>query len=249
MKEREKIIVGGLVTFLMLIWLGFLLHVDPDFPGSAPGLSLGIAGTLLMMVPLAYSVIKRIKPLRKSVTRKASMRTLLAWHIYAGVLGPVLVLLHTGHKFESPIGIALTGMTLIVVLSGFIGRYLMAVIGREIREKKNELDELRSDYDLVVRRLRENHAIAGLAQHGIFRAILVRLTSPLLEGVASSPERQAIRLSESIADVEYALRTHRVFKRAFSKWLKLHIVISGILYLLLALHVFSELYYGLRWLS
>ena len=62
-------------------------------------------------------------------------------------------------------------------------------------------------------------------------------------------EAQAIRLSESIADVEYALRTHRTFKRMFSKWLKLHIVISAVLYLLLVLHVFAEFYYGLRWLS
>jgi len=249
MKEREKVIIGGLVTFMFLIWLGFLLHVNPSFPGSSMGLLFGITGTAFMLIPFLYLVIKRIKPLKQIVKKHVPMRTLLTWHIYAGVLGPILVVIHTGHRFESLIGITLTAMTLIVVLSGFIGRYLMSVISREIHDKKDELKELNVDYDLIVSKLKSQDNAEPLPRPGLIRGLLIRLSAPLLEQGPRSAEMQAIRITESIADVEYALRTHDSFKWVFSKWLKFHIAISVVLYLLLALHIYSQLYYGLRWLS
>src|SRR5690606_3633140 len=100
-------------------------HRSPRFPGSAIGGVLGVSGAVLMLIPLAYLIVKRIKILNRWVTRFVSMRTLLTWHIYAGVLGPILVIFHSSHKFDSALGIALTVMTLIVVLSGFVGRYLL----------------------------------------------------------------------------------------------------------------------------
>ena len=51
-----------------------------------------------------------------------------------------------------------------------------------------------------------------------------------------------------VADLEYAVRTHELFKRWFSRSLKVHIVLSVILYVLLALHIGSGIYFGLRWL-
>lgn len=249
MKEREKIIVSGLVTLLLLIWFGFVFHSDPSFAGSGWGLVFGIAGTLLMFVPLLYLVIKRIKPLKKAITRHVSMRTMLAIHIYAGVIGPVLVVIHSGHKYESPIGIALIAMTLVVVLSGFIGRYLMSVIGREIREKKEMLGELETDYDIAVGKLGGADRLHLLRGVGPVRATVVRVFAPLFQNLGDPAEIEVVRLADAIADVEYAMRTHQTFKRYFSKWLKLHIFISVVLYMLIALHIFSEWYFGIRWLT
>ena len=39
-----------------------------------------------------------------------------------------------------------------------------------------------------------------------------------------------------------------VFKQAFGRWLTCHIIISLLLYLLLALHIWSAWYFGIRWL-
>jgi len=249
MKEREKIVISGLVTLLLLIWIGFLFHADPSFAGSGLGLLFGIVGTILMLVPFLYLIIKRVKKLKKAVTKHISMRSMLAWHIYAGVIGPIFVVIHSGHKFESPIGIALIAMTLIVVLSGFIGRYLMSSLGREIREKKATLDELMTDYEQVISKLAESGASSSMANTGILRSFFLKMSAPFFQQSGHFVEAQAIRLSESIADVEYAIRTHQTFKNAFSKWLKLHILISSILYFLIALHIFAEFYYGLRWLD
>jgi hypothetical protein len=66
-------------------------------------------------------------------------------------------------------------------------------------------------------------------------------------GGATPISLRAIQLTNSMADLEYAIKTHETFKRWFAGWLKFHIAISFILYLLLGLHVWSGIYFGLRW--
>ena len=133
-QEKEGLVVGGLVVFALALWLGFLVHASPRFPGSGWGLAFGAVAAFLMFVPLLYSAAKRLKPVREWVTRRVPMRTWLAVHIYAGILGPIAALVHTGHRFVSPIGISLTAMMLIVMLSGFIGRYLLHYGSSGVRE-------------------------------------------------------------------------------------------------------------------
>ncbi len=55
------------------------------------------------------------------------------------------------------------------------------------------------------------------------------------------------RLVESIADVESAIEARETLKRWFSRWLRLHIALATGLYLLLALHVWAGIHFGLRW--
>lgn len=67
---------------------------------------------------------------------------------------------------------------------------------------------------------------------------------------AASPElARVVRLTESIADLEYAIASNETFKRGFGLWLKFHIVISFVLYGLLGLHVWAAIHFGLRWFS
>src|SRR5262249_13526918 len=60
---------------------------------------------------------------------------------------------------------------------------------------------------------------------------------------------QALDLTESMADLEYAVKTHETFRRLFGRWLRVHILISFVLYGLLALHVWAAIRYGLRWFA
>lgn len=251
MKERERIVVTGLVVLMLLTWLGFVVHRSPRFAGSLWGGALAVTGSALMLVPLLYLFIKRIPFLKRRATRLISMRTWLTWHIYAGVIGPILVVLHTGHKFENALGIALTGMTLVVVVSGFVGRYLMSFISSEMREKREALAGLRKEYDALAVVVAEDPRAAE--QVGMLRHLRVRLLTWAFTGNAPSaglpPAVLALRLAESIADVEYAIASHQQFKRAFGIWLKFHIVISLVLYVLLGLHVWAGVYFGLRWFA
>ena len=147
MKEREGIIVSGTVCVLLLAWLGFLLHRSPRFPGSGVGAVFGIAGAALMLVPLAYPIAKRIPFLHARITAHVSMQSLLALHVYAGIFGPLLALIHTGHKFDSLLGITLTAVMLLVVVSGFAVRYLLTYVNQEIKDKLILLQTARGDLD------------------------------------------------------------------------------------------------------
>jgi hypothetical protein len=235
---------------MLVLWLGFLVHRSPRFPGSAWGGLLGVSGATLMLVPLAYSLVKRIRPLKRFVTRRVSMATLLKWHIYAGLAGPILALLHTGHRFHSPLGVALTGTMLMVVVSGFIGRYLMSRVSQEIKEKRQVLAGLESAYGATAAELSVTPERAGLL--GLFAGVLSRPLGAVLlargvVGRESALPARALRVVDAMADVEYAIRTHELFKRLFGYWLKFHIVISLLLYALLGLHVWAGVYFGLRW--
>jgi len=255
MREREKILLTGLVVMMLIAWLGFPFHQSPRFAGSLRGGLFGVVGTVLMIVPLAYMVVKRNRRLKKYVTQWVSMRTLLAWHIYAGVLGPILILIHSGHKYESPLGIALIAMTLLVVISGFIGRYLMKQFSQEIREKKAILKTLQSAYDQAAGELAAAPNVAEDLRpvSGFFGRLIGSLFVQQTATVAAGPDdtrtspATLLRLSESIADVEYAIKTHEHFKIWFGKWLKFHIWISMALYALMVLHIWAAIHFGLRW--
>jgi len=256
LKEKEKLVVAGLVVFMLLLWLGFPFHQSPRFAGSFWGGVFGVTGALLMLVPLLYLIVKRIKRLKKKVSQWVSMKTLLAWHIYAGVLGPILVVIHSGHKFESTLGIVLTAMTLLVVVSGFVGRYLMSQFSQEIREKKTILASLEASYQQAAARLATTPEHAQVLKP--FSGLVGRLVGSLfvhdsqVEPVSAPSNGMTnpatmLRLTESIADVEYAIKTHEQFKAWFGKWLKFHIWISFVLYGLMTLHIWGAVHFGLRW--
>jgi hypothetical protein len=251
MKEHDRLVATGLVVLLFVLGLGFLVHRSSRFAGSGWGGVLGVSGAVLMLVPLAYMVVKRIPPLKRTVTRRVSMRTLLIWHFYAGIVGPILGLLHTGHKFDSPLGIALTSMMLIVVLSGFVGLYLMWQFSQTIREKKEMLTGLELAYRQTAGELAANPEQLAIVRPltGFWSRLVAGL---LLARSVVGPETmsttvRALRLSESMADLDYGIKTHEAFKRWFAGWHKFHIVISFVLYGLLALHVWAGIYFGLRW--
>ncbi len=251
MKEHDRLVATGLVILMLVLGLGFLVHRSSRFAGSGWGGVVGVSGALLMLVPLAYMVIKRIPPLKRAVTQRVPMRTLLVWHVYAGIVGPILGLLHTGHKFDSPLGIALTAMMVIVVLSGFVGRYLMGQFSQTIREKKEMLTGLELAYRQTAGELAAHpdqvaivRPLAGFWSRLVAGLLLAR---PAVGSATMSVPVRALRLSESMADLEYAIKTHEAFKRGFAGWLKFHIVISLVLYVLLALHIWAATYFGVRW--
>ena len=83
MKSNETAIVSGLMVFLLVLWIGFFIHHDSRFAGSLVGGIFGVAGSLLLLIPFIYSVIKRVPFIKTRVIRHISFTTLLSVHIYA----------------------------------------------------------------------------------------------------------------------------------------------------------------------
>jgi len=245
MKDRERVVVSGVLAVLLLSWLGFLFHTSPRFAGSGTGLAFGIAGAVLMLIPLAYPIVKRIPFIHKRVSKHVSMQTQLAVHIYAGIFGPLLAIIHTGHKFESWLGITLTAVMLLVVVSGFAVRYLLTYVNQEIKDKLVLLQTARGDLDSAWGVLENSPTeVKALPKAPLFAAGLAATGIELPFG---GPAGEVIRIAESVADLEYAVRTQEFFKRWFAWSLKLHIVLSVILYILLGLHIWAGIHFGPRW--
>ena len=230
MKERERIVVTGVLTVLLFAWLGFLVHRSPLFARTELGTAFGIAGAVLMLVPLAYTFVKRVPFLHDSITPHVSLQSWLTIHVYAGIIGPLLAIIHTGHKFDSMLGSALTAVMLLVVISGFAGRYLLSYVSQEIKDKLLLLQTARGDLDSAWGKLKNSPmpkapiVTAGLASFGFGLPF-------------GGPAGEVITTAESVADLEYAVRTHELFKGWCSVWLKVHLVLSVLLYVLLGLHI------------
>ncbi len=247
MKTNEKVIITGGIALLLLSWLGFLLHSSPWFAGSGLGSAFGIAAAVVMLLPLGYSLAKRVPSLRERMTSWMSLKSWMTLHVYTGIIGPLLAIIHTGHKYESWLGILLTGSMLLVVISGFLLRYMVNYVSHEIKDKLLLLQTARGDLDSAWGVVENSPAeSATMPRSGMLTAGLASF------GVDISTSGQAAaevtRLAQSVADLEYAIRTHEFFKRWFSRALVLHIVLSLLFYVLLGLHIWAGIYFGLRWL-
>lgn len=242
MRERNDIAVGLLVAFLLLFPLGYLVHVAPRFPGSLAGGVLGVLAAGFMLLTLPYVVVKHVKAVERWTGRFVSKPTLLALHVYAGVLAPTLGLVHAAHTFASPIGVALTGLVLLTVLSGFVGRYLLAQTARALRGRRSELASLQAAY---------NHlppppaaTLSSPAAMSRWKRLFFVPGDPPEPAAPARPEA----LAAALADTEFAIRAEAATQRLFSLWRRLHIVVGVLVYLVLLLHIGAALYFGLRWL-
>lgn len=226
MTETEKITVGGLIGVLALIVPAFLFHSAPRFPGSLTGGMFGIAAALLFLLLLAYTAVKRQPWVKNRTKGLVSLGTLLSFHVYAGVIGALLGIIHSGHKFQSLLGISLVVSMLAVVVSGFIGRYYLAQVGQDLRFQQKELKLLRDRYD-------------GLA------------TTPVVWTRDSVVDTSGMRLDQllgAISDLEFAITARDAIQRTLARWTIFHVTVAIVMYGLLALHIWGSVYYGLRWL-
>ncbi len=246
MKKHERFIVISVFTVLVFAWLGFLLHTSPRFAGSGLGAVFGIAGAVLMLVPLIYVFVKRIPFLKERVTKYVSLQTWLSIHIYTGIVGALLALIHTGHKYVSPLGIALTATMLLVVVSGIVLRYLTPFVNLDLKDKLLLLQTARGDLD---------HAWGLMEKSATGRSgippeasLTTGLAAPRLSPAPDDSAGRITLLAEGVADLEYSIQTHELLKLWFSGTLKIHIVLSVALYALLTAHIASGIYFGLRWL-
>lgn len=116
-----------IIIVLSGVYVAYDILAEPR--GGHPfGHWLGIIGTVLMvMTETLYSLRKRTRLLNWA----GPMRRWLSFHIVTGLVGPFLVLMHTGLQFRGLAGVTF-GLTVLVVVSGFIGRYLYTALQQQV---------------------------------------------------------------------------------------------------------------------
>lgn len=236
-------------------------------PSGPFGQTFGLVGTLLMLMPFLYMARKRAR------RGPGTMRTWLEVHLFCGIVGPVLITFHTSFKFNGIVSAAYWSMV-IVVLSGFIGRYLYVRIPRSIRgneltrvELDARVDELKAELADVGVSAAAMEAVdayeRAVAPAGrptwrdlIFGELMTRPRRRALDhalaaaGVPPDRRRAVVHLSVDremlVRRIAYLQRT----KRLFDLW---HVFHLPLVYLLLAIviaHVGVTLYLGyvpFRW--
>ena len=231
MSDAQRLAFSAAVALLLLVASASVFHASPRFPGSLGGSLLGMGAAALMLLLLVYPLIKYSGWLKRAVTRFVSMRALLAFHVWAGVVGGLLGIVHTGHRYQSPLGIALVITMLIVIVTGFLGRYYLPQISSGLRELHGRLAVLRAAYDRASADLASGRIAVGKAPKAL-----------------DVPGVPVLGLVNGIADLEYMIGSREVTRAVFTRWIVAHVVASIAMYLLLSLHVAGEIYFGLRWL-
>jgi hypothetical protein len=137
-----------------LIYTGWLLR-DQRYlvPESGIGYWLGILGSSMMLLLLIY-------PVRKKRPRWVYAGSINFWfrlHMFLGMVGPVLVIFHSGYKLGSLNGSVAFICMLVVAGSGLIGRYLYrrshhGLYGEKIRFEELYHQNKNWDQQLIVLR-------------------------------------------------------------------------------------------------
>ncbi len=237
-------------------------------PSGLVGNLLGITGLSLMVLMHGYSLRKRFRFMRNL----GSVTTWLEFHIFCGFFGPVLITLHTSFKFNGLVSVAYWSMV-IVVASGFVGRYLYVMIPRSIRGRELSDGELAERaYDLKTRVVDAGLGDDVAGRIYSFEATVVPSTeaeatwSGLLFGELSAQvrliglRRYARRHGENRRLVDEALATiaeraqllRRIAylkktKRLFDLWRVYHKPLAILMALIVILHVGTVAYLGYAW--
>ncbi len=127
------------VIFLVLLLAATSLYVYEArkgymHGGSTIGIAYGIAGSALILLLAAFGIRKR--------AYRSRLGTMEQWtqsHIWLGILAAVVLVLHTGFRFNDGIAVATLALVGVVVLSGIAGAILYVSVPRLLTEVESNL--------------------------------------------------------------------------------------------------------------
>ena len=213
--------VGRRIVIVLLFAIAAVLVGVPLL--VTPRFSGGLTGSSLgiagaVMMVLSFAYIG-LKRVRGKLIglRRIQASRLLQLHVAFGIAAGTLVVLHTGNLVRSPIGFALLLTYSGILATGAIGRYQLRRLSDELRVNEGQILTLRKYLDAAV-------------------------VDP-----QKSTAQPATKISSAIADIEVADQIGETLKSAFRRWTIVHVLLSIVLLALLAVHIASVFYLGLRW--
>lgn len=239
--------------------------------GSVPaarslyGHLLGAVGLVFMlMTELLYSARKR----SRKAARWGSMQSWLRFHVITGVVGPYMVLLHTSWRFNGLAGVV-TLLTLLIVFSGFVGRYIYTAVPRAADGVELDTGDLQTQIDATEAEVRDwlaanatvtralPQAIISLPQlpYNTWLLVFGRVFSELgyrwrwwrarqrLRGATGSQVRQLGILLNRRRELRHQIAALVLVRRVLALWHSIHVPLGIILFTLAFVHVGAAAYY------
>jgi hypothetical protein len=127
-------------------------------PAGNRGHGFGVVGSGMMLLLFLYSIRKRTK----IFNRLGNIDKWLDIHIFLGIIGPLLIILHTTFKVKGLIAVSFWSM-IAVALSGVLGRYLYNHIPHSIMGDELSLKDLQKATLKLTRRLQQNFKLSDAA--------------------------------------------------------------------------------------
>lgn len=263
-EHRELLLSFFIASILLILYVVYALLSNPS-GGHPIGYLMGISGLLLMLMT------ESLYPLRKRGRwfRFGSLRHWLSFHIITGIVGPWLALLHTGFAFRGWAGLAMV-LTILVVVSGFVGRYIYTAVPRTMVGVALARDELAAQLVALQAELaswattQPDHVRALVAQYqvvtpqtevtalGLLTRFLdgwrakhqLRRQLRTLDQVDRQKMRELARLLHHRQNLDRQLASLKTGKRLLRLWHRIHIPLGLTLFTTIAIHIGATIYYG-----
>ncbi len=261
LNNLELWLAGLAILGISLVYLlAVALFQSIPAAGGLLGHTIGILGFLLMLATeILYTLRKQTRN-----ARWGPMSSWLKFHIFMGLVGPYMVLLHTSWKFSGLAGMVML-LTVIIVVSGFFGRYIYTAAPRTldgVEVGQAELErQIKATEAELVRLAAGDATLSGLLaapeiQGGPARRVMGRILDDWVfnrqwrQGLPHLPPEmraQSARL-ENLLKQRRSLRrqvaTLESTHRLLSLWHAIHIPIGAALFTTAFIHAGAALYYA-----
>lgn len=237
------------------------------------GHGFGVIGSVMMTLMLLYSVRKRTNWFGKW----GALSRWLDVHIYLGIMGPLLVILHTTFKLNGIVAVSFWSM-IAVSGSGILGRYLYLQIPRNRRGDELSLKEIESldqefseeltrELGLKNGKLARLQEIAGVQNvnkdAGLFSLLLGMLRFDLFSFFRKYRQQRMLRKEFQLdsqqlkAAIEILHRKQLLerrilllnhVQRLFHYWHVFHKPFAILMFLIMILHIGVAVWLGYTWI-
>jgi hypothetical protein len=146
---------------LLLLYMAWLNRAEAVWtPENGWGYWMGIVGGSMMLLLLLYPLRKRLRFMSKWLSVKFWFRL----HMVFGVLGPVLIMMHSSYRLGSLNGRVAFFSMLIVAISGLFGRYFYTRIHYGLYGSKASFASLHADSELLKKKIGRLFEIQPMAR-------------------------------------------------------------------------------------
>jgi hypothetical protein len=225
----------------------FVLIVYRQIPPASDffGHIIGILGFLLMlMTETLYSLRKRSRN-----ARLGRMSSWLDFHIFTGLVGPYMVLLHSSWKFNGLAGIVLL-LTIIIVASGIFGRYIYTLVPRTSDGAIIEAEILERQIAIADTEIRQEMQKQSPNTAARFSRMMVKkkpakgFFTIFLDKKTRSKVDQLEKQLRRRHKLTRQLNSLALARRALALWHSVHIPIGMVLFTAAFIHIFAAIYYA-----
>jgi hypothetical protein len=257
-----------LLALLVASYVRYAGSVPLVHGGTFWGVTYGVLATLLVLLLTAFGLRKRAYR-----STWGTLDGWLQAHIYLGLLSVVVVALHAGFRFRDQVATAAAVALVAVVATGFVGARLYAALPRRLTRVESNLtvEEISVELNRLTQAMERLSAsrsplFARIARDLLKAARPRRLAGwrLLLAAGGGEPEperdretllrqlpederepmRQVLVLYRQHRELHLRLRYQQRYKNLLEAWLYLHVPLTVVLIVLIAVHVAAVFYFG-----